>query len=160
MSRLGSKGRKLDTDGKLDPPFSHGYTDFCPNLPRPTDTSDWPRIAFAAGALASTLADLHAWGLALGDGFGLTPELQRARVDEQLGIFVRRDEANGQTISFGRAGSEPGYGANVDYYLCTGAVAALMVNGDGGTGEAVIAMLRALDPVIRPIVDPPAKCSK
>lgn len=103
---------------------------------------------------------MHAWGIALGEGFGLTPELQRARVDEQLGIFVRRDEATGQTISFGHAGSEPGCGANVDYYPRTGAVAALMVNGDGGTGETVIAMLRALDPVIRPIVDPPDKCSK
>jgi D-alanyl-D-alanine carboxypeptidase len=31
---------KLDTDGKLDPPFSHGYTDFCPNLPgEPTHRS-------------------------------------------------------------------------------------------------------------------------
>jgi D-alanyl-D-alanine carboxypeptidase len=25
---------KLDTDGKLDPPFCHGYTDFCRNMPR------------------------------------------------------------------------------------------------------------------------------
>jgi len=34
---------KLDTDGKLDPPFCHGYTDFCRNMPRQTDTSEWPR---------------------------------------------------------------------------------------------------------------------
>jgi D-alanyl-D-alanine carboxypeptidase len=116
-------------------------------------------MAFAAGALASTLADLHAWGIALGAGFGLTPELQRARIDEQLGVFVRREETSGRVISFGHAGSEPGYGANVDYYPCTGAVVALMVNGDGGTGEAVIAMIKALDPTIKPIVDPPGKCS-
>jgi hypothetical protein len=69
--------------------------------------------------------------------------------DEQLGIFVRRDEANGQTISFGHAGSAPRYGANADYYPRSGAVAALTVNGDGGTGEAVIAMLPALDPAGR-----------
>ena len=54
----------LDTDGVLDPPLSHGYTDFCPNLPRLTDTSTWVQFSFAAGALASTLDDLHAWGRA------------------------------------------------------------------------------------------------
>lgn len=148
---------KLDTDGRLYRPFSHGYTDFCPNLPRLTDTFDWPQISFSAGALASTLADLHAWGIALGEGFGLTPELQRARIDEGLGVFVRRDEASGRVISFGHAGSEPGFGADLDYYPCTGAVVALMVNGDGGTGEGVAAMLRALDSTIKPIVD--GKCS-
>jgi CubicO group peptidase (beta-lactamase class C family) len=36
---LALKRTKLDTDGKLDPPFSHGYTDFCPNRSRLTDTS-------------------------------------------------------------------------------------------------------------------------
>jgi len=43
---------KLDTDGKLDSPFSHGYTDFCPNLPRLTDTSEWPQFSFAAGVVS------------------------------------------------------------------------------------------------------------
>ena len=33
-------------------------------------------------------------------------------------------------ISFGHAGSEPGYSANVQYYPCTGAVWVLMVNGE------------------------------
>ena len=42
---------KLDTDGKLDSPFSHGYTDFCPNLPPLTDTSEWPQFSFAAGVV-------------------------------------------------------------------------------------------------------------
>jgi len=45
---------KLDTDGKLDSPFSHGYTDFCPNLPRLTDTSEWPQFSFAAGVVPRT----------------------------------------------------------------------------------------------------------
>ena len=139
---------KLDTDGRLDPPFSHGYTDFCPNLPRRTDTSAWPQISFAAGALASTLSDLHAWGVALGEGFGLTPALRQARIDDELGIAVQRDLPSGRVISFGHAGSEPGYSANVQYYPCTGAVWALMANGDGGTGEAFIAVLKALQPIV------------
>jgi D-alanyl-D-alanine carboxypeptidase len=151
---LGLHRTRLDTDGRLEPPFSHGYTDFCPNLPPRTDTSDWPQFSFAAGALASTMGDLHGWGLALGEGFGLTPALRQAQLDDELGIAVQRDAKTGRVISFGHAGSEPGYSANVQYYPCTGAVWTLMVNGDGGTGEAFLALLTALQPVVEPLVDP------
>jgi D-alanyl-D-alanine carboxypeptidase len=159
ISPLGLHRTKLDTDGRLDPPFSRGYTDFCPNLPPLTDTSEWPQFSFAAGALASTLPDLHAWGVALGEGFGLSERLREARVDNDLGIAVQRDAESGHVISFGHAGSEPGYSANVQYYPCTGAVWALMVNGDGGTGEAFVAVLAALQPVIEPLVASSAECS-
>jgi D-alanyl-D-alanine carboxypeptidase len=155
---LGLHRTRLDADGKLEPPFSRGYTDFCPNLPPLTDTSEWPQFSFSAGALASTLPDLRAWGVALGEGFGLTPALRQARIDDELGIGVQRDPGSGDLISFGHAGSEPGYSANVQYYPCTGAVWALMVNGDGGTGEAFMAVLAALQPVVEPLVASPTAC--
>jgi D-alanyl-D-alanine carboxypeptidase len=159
VAPLGLSRTKLDTDGRLDPPFSRGYTDFCPNLPPRTDTSEWPQVSFAAGALASTLPNLHAWGVALGDGFGLKPALQQARIDDELGIAIQRDADKGRLISFGHAGSEPGYSANVQYYPCTGAVWALMVNGDAGTGEAFMGVLTTLQPLIEPIVAPSSGCS-
>jgi len=157
---LGLKRTKLDTDGVLDPPFTHGYTDFCPNLPALTDTSRWVQFSFAAGALASTLDDLRAWGVALGAGFGLTPALRQARIDDVygLGIGIQRDPHTNKLISFGHAGSEPGYSANVQYYVCSGAVWVLMGNGDGGTGEAFFAVLKALQPVIEPLVMPLSGC--
>ena len=34
-----------------------------------------------------------------------------------------------------------------------------MVNGDGGTGEAFVAVLTALQPVIEPLVASSAECS-
>jgi D-alanyl-D-alanine carboxypeptidase len=151
---LGLHRTRLDTDGRLEPPFSRGYTDFCPNLPPLTDTSEWPQFSFAAGALASTMDDLHGWGRALGEGFGLSSAIRQARLDDGLGIGVQREANTGRVISFGHAGSEPGYSANVQYYPCTGAVWALMVNGDGGTGEAFFAVLTALQPVIEPLVAP------
>lgn len=151
LGPLGLDRTRLDTDGRLEPPFSRGYTDFCPNLPPLTDTSAWPQISFSAGALASTLADLHAWGTAL------APALHRAQVEGELGIAVQRDAAGG-LVSFGHAGSEPGYSANVQFYPCTGAVWALMVNGDGGTGDAFIALLEALAPVIEPLAAPATGC--
>jgi D-alanyl-D-alanine carboxypeptidase len=104
------------------------------------------------------LPDLRAWGVALGEGFGLTPALRQARIDDELGIGVQRDPGSGDLISFGHAGSEPGYSANVQYYPCTGAVWALMVNGDGGTGEAFMAVLAALQPVVEPLVASPTAC--
>jgi D-alanyl-D-alanine carboxypeptidase len=146
---------KLDTDGKLDPPFCHGYTDFCLNMPRQTDTSEWPPFSFAAGALASTLSDLHRWGIALGEGFGLTPTLRQTRIDDELGVGVQR--AGGRVISFGHAGSEAGCSANVQYYPFTGAVWALIANGDGGTGEAFMAVIKALQPVVEPLAAPSEK---
>jgi D-alanyl-D-alanine carboxypeptidase len=156
---------KFDTDGRLEPPFSHGYTDFCPNLPPLTDTSSWVQFSFAAGALASTLDDLHAWGVALGEGFGLTKELRQARIDDiapggndGLGVVIQLDPRTGQVISLGHAGSEPGYSANVLYYVCSGAVWALLGNGDGGTGEAFVAVLKALQPVVEPLVTSPSAC--
>jgi hypothetical protein len=56
-------------------------------------------------------------------------------------------------ISLGYAGSEPRYSANVQYYMSSGTWA-LMGNGDGGTGEAFSAVLKALQPVIEPLVTP------
>jgi D-alanyl-D-alanine carboxypeptidase len=150
---------KLDTDGKLDPPFCHGYTDFCRNMPRHTDTSEWPQFSFASGALASTLSDLHRWGIALGKGFGLTPALRQTRIDDELGIGVQREHPGGRVISFGHAGSEAGYSANVQFYPCTGAVWALMANGDGGTGEIFMPVLKALQPIVEPLAAPSEKCA-
>jgi D-alanyl-D-alanine carboxypeptidase len=100
------------------------------------------------------MGDLHGWGLAIGEGFGLTPALRQAQLDDGLGIAVQRDAKTDRVISFGHAGSEPGYSANVQYYPCTGAVWTLMVNGDGGTGEAFLALLTALQPVVKSLVDP------
>ena len=150
---------KLDTDGKLDPPFCHGYTDFCRNMPRHTDTSEWPQFSFASGAVASTLSDLHRWGIALGEGFGLTPALRQTRIDDELGIGVQRERPGGRVISFGHAGSEAGYSANVQFYPCTGAVWALMANGDGGTGEIFMPVLKALQPIVEPLAVPSEKCA-
>jgi hypothetical protein len=49
--------------------------------------------------------------------------------------------------------------ASVQYYPCTGAVWALMANGDGGTGEAFVAGLKALQPTVEPLAAPSEKCT-
>ena len=96
----------------------------------------------------STLDDLHAWGEALGEGAGVTPELQAARYADVasipgqagaaygLGTGVEFDVETGCITSVSHAGAEPGYGTNIAYYPQTGAVFAMLGNGDGGTGDA------------------------
>jgi D-alanyl-D-alanine carboxypeptidase len=93
--------------------------------------------------------------VALGEGFGLSPELNQRRLHEELGLGVQREPSTGHIISFGHAGSEPGYGANVQYYPCTSTVWALMVNGDGGTLQPMIDVLKEL----KPFIDPVSMCS-
>ena len=50
-----------------------------------------------------------------------------------------------------------GYSANVQFYPCTAAVWALMANGDGGTGETFMAVMKALQPIVEPLAAPSKK---
>ncbi|GAA1752229.1 serine hydrolase domain-containing protein [Agromyces humatus] len=150
-------------DGKVTAPLTHGYSDFCPELGEPAETIDWSNgESWAGGAMVSTLDDLHAWGEALGEGAGVTPELQAERYVDiaalpgqtgagyGLGTGVEYDVATGCVTSVSHAGAEPGYGSNLAYYPLTGAVLAMLGNGDGGTGDAVAEVGKALAPVLNP----------
>jgi D-alanyl-D-alanine carboxypeptidase len=165
MQPLGMERSRFAPDAVLAEPFNRGYSGFCPLLPQPTDTTDWTNHeSWAAGAMLSTIDDLHTWGLALGEGYGLTPELRAARVDDLapgvttagfgygLGVGVHVDPQTGCLLDVSHSGAEPGYGAHVQYFEGSGVVLALIGNGDGGTGEAFIEVLTALAPVLLPTV--------
>ena len=152
-------------DAVLAEPFNHGYSEFCPGMPQPTDTTDWTNHeGWAAGAMLSTIDDLHTWGLALGEGFGLAPEMLAARIDDRapgtsdagygygLGVSVHVDPATGCLLDLNHSGAEPGYGAHVQYFEGSGAVFALIGNGDGGTGEEFFKVVKALLTVLPPSV--------
>ena len=87
---------KLDTDGNSIRPSATAIPTSAGICRGSTDTSGWPQFSFAAGALASTLSDLHQWGIALGEGFGLTPALRQARIDDELGIAIQREHPGGR----------------------------------------------------------------
>lgn len=157
-------------DGQLTAPLNRGYSLFCPpGAPVLTDTTDWyNHEAWAAGAMLSSIDDLHTWGLALGEGFGLTPELRAARIADLapgstygLGANVRNDPATGCNLTLSHSGAEPGYGADLTYFTTTGSVYALIGNGDGGTGDAFFAVSSALAPVLVSVaeVPPTESCS-
>ena len=154
---LGMTRSRFAPDGQLSAPLTRGYSLFCPtSAPVLTDTTDWyNREAWAAGAMLSTIDDLHTWGVALGEGFGLTSDMLAARVTDVapgsgygLGVSVRIDPATGCTLGLNHSGAEPGYGADVTYFTTTGSVFALLGNGDGGTGVAFYEVSKSLAPVL------------
>ena len=55
--------------------------------------------------------------------------------------------------------SESHHLARVQYYPCPGAAWALMANGDSGTGEAFIPVLKALQPIVEPLTVPSKQCA-
>jgi D-alanyl-D-alanine carboxypeptidase len=162
MEPLGMTRSRFAPDAVLAEPFNRGYSGFCPLLPQPTDTTDWTNHeSWAAGAMLSTIDDLHTWGLALGEGYGLIPELRAARIDDLapgttaegygygLGVGVHIDPDSGCLLDVSHSGAEPGYGAHVQYFAGSGAVLALIGNGDGGTGEEFAKVLQPLLPVLQ-----------
>ena len=163
---FGMDRSRFAPDGQVAAPLTHGYSLFCPALGSPVDTVDWSNgESWAGGAMVSTLEDLHAWGEALGEGAGVTPELQAERWADVasipgqaagsgygLGAGVEHDEATGCVMSVSHAGAEPGYGTNLGYYPQTGSVFAMLGNGDGGTGVAVLEVGKALAPILRPVL--------
>ncbi|MGI9822847.1 serine hydrolase domain-containing protein [Agromyces sp. Marseille-Q5079] len=161
MKPLGMERSRFAPDAVLAEPFNRGYSGFCGGMPQPTDTTDWTNHeGWAAGAMLSTIDDLHTWGLALGEGYGLTPEMQAARIDDRapgttdqgygygLGVSVHVDPETGCLLDLNHSGAEPGYGAHVQYFAGSGAVFALIGNGDGGTGEAFFDVVKAILPVL------------
>lgn len=61
-------------------PFAHGYAATEPGAPLRDVTHSNPDVAWAAGALISTLPDLHTWSNALVAGTLLSPETQAERL--------------------------------------------------------------------------------
>jgi len=169
LAPLDMSRSRFAPDGQLTPPLTHGYSEFCPpSAPVLTDTTDWyNHEAWAAGAMLSTIDDLHTWGVALGEGFGLTPDMRAARVTDVapggsgygLGVGVRTDPLTGCTMGLSHSGAEPGYGATVTYFTTTGSVFALVGNGDGGTGEAFLEVNKAMASVLLSVADVPPTTS-
>lgn len=168
---FGMDRSRFAPDGQVAAPLTHGYSLFCPELGEPVDTVDWSNgESWAGGAMVSTLDDLHAWGEALGAGAGVTPELQAARYADVapdsgeggngygLGLGVQHDPETECVLSISHSGAEPGYGTTVAYFPSTGAVWALLGNGDGGTGVASMEVGRALVSVLLPeVVEAPTE---
>jgi D-alanyl-D-alanine carboxypeptidase len=121
----------FDPDTRLPPAAAHGYTLIGG---RTVDVANWTTsYAGAAGAVVSTLADLHRWALALARGRLLDARLQRQRLrwvatgnvgfEYGLGIF--------KIAGFvGHNGLLPGYDSSMLYSPTTHTTVVVLGNGN------------------------------
>jgi D-alanyl-D-alanine carboxypeptidase len=133
---LNLKGTSFPSTSKLAAPFWNGYTDQSINGPGPLhDSTDWsPTFAWAAGAIVSTLPDLHRWAVAMGTGSLLSPVEQAERL-----------KPNPHSVAGGRAylfclgrdhgwlthtGDIPGYNSTVAYLPKAKATVVVLTNTD------------------------------
>ncbi|MFE3496175.1 serine hydrolase domain-containing protein [Streptomyces sp. NPDC059175] len=153
----------LPTNAALPEPYAHGYTDDTqPGAPTATATGDtvdathWdPSWAWAAGAMVSTLDDLHTWVPALVDGRLLKPATQKQRLafgptgipNVSYGLGVMR--VNGW---IGHNGELPGYETLAVQLPGQQATLVILINSDDDyRGQSLSTLMgRAVTSVVTP----------
>jgi D-alanyl-D-alanine carboxypeptidase len=137
-------------------PFAHGYAATSPGAPLRDVTHSNPDIAWAAGAMISTLEDLHTWSNALVAGTLLTPELQAERLAITYVVTEPLTFGYGLGISeiggvLGHSGGILGYGTWMMQDPATGITVVQMTNfgsteGDLGSSRLIVRILDLLLP--------------
>jgi D-alanyl-D-alanine carboxypeptidase len=129
------KGTSFPTNTKLPTPFWNGYTDQNLNGTKVRDSTHWsPSLAGPAGAIVSTLPDLHRWAIALGTGSLISKGAQRQRLKANPFSVA---EGREYLFCLGRdhgwllhTGDIPGYNTTVGYLPKKKAVIVVMTNSD------------------------------
>lgn len=139
-------------------PHAQGYTELADDGP-PITATDWNTSwSWSAGAMISTLADLHTWAPAVATGALLSPEMQRQRLQTVHENGLPPDVGYGLGIFtvggwIGHNGSIPGYQTVVVYQPDTRTTLVILTNSDispPGGGEASSALAEAITTVITP----------
>ncbi|MFF3213680.1 serine hydrolase domain-containing protein [Streptomyces sp. NPDC002886] len=139
LDPVGLADTALPKGAEIPSPYAHGYTTFSPGGKR-VDASSWnPSWAWAAGAMTSTLDDLHTWVPALTGGRTaaggplLRPDTQAERMRALptgypgVGYGLGIAEVNGWV---GHNGELPGYETIAAGLPRDGAVLVVIVNSD------------------------------
>ncbi len=135
------KGTSFPSTSKLPRPFWDGYTDQSENGDGPLrNSTDWsPSFAWAAGAIVSTLPDLHRWTVAMGTGSLLSPAMQKQRLKPNP-----HSAAGGRAYLFclGRdhgwlthTGDIPGYNSTVAYLPKAKATVVVLTDTDAEAND-------------------------
>jgi D-alanyl-D-alanine carboxypeptidase len=121
LTPLGMGHTSFPTTNAFPEPHAQGYTDTTADGSETTAT-DWdPSWAWAAGAMISTLDDMHIWAQALATGKLLSPEMQKQRLQTVGAPGMPAQDGYGLGIFnlggwIGHNGSLPGY-QTVSVYL-------------------------------------------
>lgn len=133
-------------------PFAHGYAATGPGAPLRDVTHSNPDVAWAAGAMISTLKDLHTWSNALVAGTLLSPETQAERL--AFTDVITEPVAFGYGLGImhidgilGHSGGILGYGTWMMQDEATGITVVQMTNFGSTEGDpwSQLLILRLLD---------------
>lgn len=144
------------TDSTFPTPHADGYTEQTLDGKR-ADATDWnPSWGWAAGAMISTLDDLHTWAPALATGKLLTPATQAQRLKV---VTMAGAPSNGYGLGIfdidgwiGHNGSLPGYQTLAVYLPAQHATLVVLTNTDiGYRGNATTTLLgKAITEIVSP----------
>jgi D-alanyl-D-alanine carboxypeptidase len=144
------------TDNAFPEPHAQGYTLDAVN--KEVTSTDWnPTWGWAAGAMISTLDDMHTWADALATGALLTPETQSERLDTVNAAPLPPQDGYGLGIFdlagwVGHNGSLPGYQTVVVHLAEKQMTLVIASNTDipAGGGEPSTALANAITKVVSP----------
>ncbi len=132
---LGLSHTSFPTTSAFPQPHAKGYTNWTADG-REVDATDWnPSWSWAAGAMISTLEDLHVWTVAAATGEMLTAAMQRQRLETISEPGVTADIGYGLGIFnlagwIGHSGTVPGYGTVAVYLPDQQLTLIILVNTD------------------------------
>lgn len=132
---LGLSHTSFPTTSAFPQPHATGYTNWTADG-READATDWnPSWSWAAGAMISTLDDLHVWTVAAATGEMLSAEVQRQRLETVREPGVTADIGYGLGIFdlagwIGHSGTMPGYGTVAVYLPERQLTLVVLVNTD------------------------------
>jgi D-alanyl-D-alanine carboxypeptidase len=135
LTPLGMSQTSFPTTNAFPDPHAQGYTNQTANDAETTAT-DWdPTWAWAAGAMISTLHDMHSWAPALATGKLLSPQMQAQRLQTVPGKGLPPPDGYGLGIFnlggwIGHNGSLPGYQSVVVYQPDTRQTLVILTNTD------------------------------
>jgi D-alanyl-D-alanine carboxypeptidase len=135
VTPLGLSHTSFPTTNAFPEPHAQGYTNWGADGAETTAT-DWdPSWVWAAGAMISTLEDLHIWSVAVATGKLLTPGMQRQRLEtvDELDVPVRIGYGLGISNFagwIGHNGTLPGYETVAVYLPEHQSTLVILVNTD------------------------------
>lgn len=157
LTPLNMSHTSFPTTSAFPDPHPQGYTDQTANGAVATAT-DWnPSWAWAAGAMISTLDDMHTWAPALATGKLLSPTMQAQRLQTVNAEGLPQQDGYGLGIFnldgwIGHNGSLPGYQSVAVYLPVQKRTMVILTNTDIGYqgSEPSTALATAITSVISP----------
>ena len=139
LQPLGLTHTIFPTTAAMPSPHLHGYS-VQGGPPTEANTATNTSVEWAAGAMISTLADLHTWAQAVATGRLLSPALQKQRLTlspPSVAFFRHRGVAGGYGLGIaklsgliGHTGELPGFNTDAWYLPAFHATIVVIVHSD------------------------------